>query len=522
MPFCGNCGATQSTSGAFCPNCGNPFEPVKVAAATAEPHTQTSAASSATRTIPPPAQATSPAPPLLPKIDWRRLLVGNWLGAGVTALSVLGVTLVLSGALALMAKPEDFGLGNTLTLATLIAAGAFGADMTADARVVGSDANASLGMFPLTVTVLALATGVIVFRRVIARYPGAVPAVADAVRASAIFGLGLLVPTLLFHSDNDELGRGWGGEMAARNLDMRATVGANSFAALSLGFVIVLVVLLSTVMLRRDWWPTHLHRAHDWVVAPFYGIATTLVLLPFAGIVGLLAIALFGENTLSENDPTGDDTMAMSALVIALLANGGAWLLGLGSGASVGYRGQATDSPGESNWEHLWGTITDDEPGLWIAPVVVLVVFLVSALAVAHRVQRRDRVLGSLGVWAASFLIVTPILVRLSGGHAHFELVDAGRRVRALNGDDYSASAYFGLNGVQATFFMFFVALLVALAVAWRCGGLDLIKARRFFSAIQADPGRSARTAETESSPAAVSATSIGREDGREAGGAGL
>ena len=418
----------------------------------------------------------------------------------MTALAVLGVTFVLSGALALVAKPADFGLGNTLTLATLIAAGAFGANLNADARFQGTDAAASLGMFPLTVTVIALATGVLVFRRVVARYPSAVPAIGDAVRASVIFALGLLVPTLLFHSDNDELGRGWGAELAARNLDLRATVGADSAAALLLGFLILVIVLLGTVLIRRELWPARFHRIYDWVVAPFYGIATTFLLLPFAGIVGLVAIMLFGENSVSDYDPTGDDTMAISALVFALLASGGTWVIGLGSGASIGYRGETTDSPAENDWEHLWGTITEDEPGLWVAPIVLLSILFLSAASVVRRVPTRNRVLGNLAVWAASMLVVIPLLVRLSAAHAEFEVTDSGRGARALGGDDFSATLYAGLDGVQATFLVFLVAVLVALAVAWRSGGLDLVTIRRqakgFFSTFQADPGRSSSASE--------------------------
>ena len=75
----------------------------------------------------------------------------------------------------------------------------------------------------------------------------------------------------------------------------------------------------------------------DWVVAPLSGHATTFALLPVAGLIGWLLLG-FGEDSITANDPTGDDLKALLTLVFGLLASGGVWVMTLGPGARSGPR----------------------------------------------------------------------------------------------------------------------------------------------------------------------------------------
>lgn len=467
MPFCVECGNEVPAGNRFCANCGSPVGPPATAGA---PPTPDPPPPIPPPPIPPP--PTGSPPGMTPAIDWRRLVVGNWIGAGMTALAALFLTGLLSVVLALIAKPADFGVDNTLTLAAVIAAGSFGADLVMDLDLGEADATLSFGMYPLTVTLIVLVVSVVVFRRGLRGYTSPYRALGDAARSALIFGFGLLIPALVFRSDNDETGRGWGRALDEDEFG-EADFGSYAASAFFLGFLIFFTVLALVVLLRSDWWHEGLRRVHAWVAAPLYGHATTFALLPFVGLVGWLLLG-FGEPSLTENDPTGDDLQALLTLVFGLLASGGVWLIALGAGASAGFDSEGTGEPDEEEWHHLWGQITEDEPGLWAAPVVMLAVLLASALVVVRK-SEVGTVLRSLVVWVGSLLAVVPLLVRLSGAHIAGET--------SFQGDDYDYDAYFGAHGVQATFYLTGIALLVAVVVAALTGNLDAAKLRRDVSA---------------------------------------
>ena len=455
MPFCVNCGTEVSDTTKLCSNCGHE-------------------AGSTPPASPPPTRAPIPPPPSAPPagssptFDWRRVAVGNWSGAGLTALSALLVTGLLSGVMALLLKPADFGIDNTLTLAAVIAAGAFGADLVIDVDAEDVNSTLSLGLFPLTVTIIALVVAVLMFRRIIQSYQSPYAALGDAARAALIFGGALMLPALIFRSDNDETGRGWGRGISEEVFG-KAELHSNAASAFFLGFLILFTVLSLTVLLAGRWPHEGLRRVLDWVVAPLYGHATTFALLPVAGLIGWLLLG-FGEDSIAANDPTADDLKALLTLVFGLLASGGVWVMTLGAGGAIGTKEEETDERDVTDWNHLWGQVTDDEPGLWAAPAVMLAVLVISAVVVVRRAPH-DKVLRSLLVWVGSLLAVVPLMVRLSGGHFVGEA--------SFLGEDYEFSAYFGAHGVQATFYLTGVALLVAIAVAAITKNLDLAQLRR-------------------------------------------
>ena len=84
---------------------------------------------------------------------------------------MLATSGLASLALALLAKPADFGIDNTLTLVAVIMTGAFGADLVVDGQDEGFEGAGGGGWIPLTVTVLTFGAAIWAFRRMVRAYP---------------------------------------------------------------------------------------------------------------------------------------------------------------------------------------------------------------------------------------------------------------------------------------------------------------------------------------------------------------
>ncbi|GAB3783407.1 hypothetical protein GCM10027601_15600 [Nocardioides ungokensis] len=425
---------------------------------------------------------------MLPSISWQKLLVGNWVGAALTAATALVVAGALSTVLALLSKPADFGVDNGLTLVAALLAATFGADLVLNLDDGHQSAHAHLGMFPLTVTILALVGAVLVFRRVTARYPRALDAVADAARAALLLGLAVMLVAIVFRGDNDKMGRGWGAELTAARLGFDAEWGVSIAGAFFLSFLLLLSTLVAVLFAsRRDWWPAPVQRVHDWTAAPLYGIGTIFVMLPVAGIVGLL-LMVFTGSLLSDYDPTQDDLSAGIALIAGLIASGGFWLISLGAGAAFGTTSHESGpgTGGGSSDVHRLGHYADDTPGLWAAPVVMLVVLFLAAFAVARRTGSAQRILGNLAVFVGLLLVALPLMSRLTSAHAGI----------TVDGDSSRGSYYLGQIGWQATVLLALFAVLCAAAVALMSGAVTpaavRVQASALAGRIQSDPGRPA------------------------------
>ena len=495
MHTCADCGSENPGTSRFCGSCGRPLAATPAAAPPSAPPPPPTAPMAAAPTAPPasppvlppapagPPPTAGPATPHLPSVNWQRLLVGNWLGAGLTAVTALAVAGVLSTVLALMSKPVDFGVENGLALVTTLLAATFGADLVLDLDTGGETAHANLGMFPLTVTILALVAAAFVFRRVTARYPRALDAVADAARAALLLGLAVMLFAIVFRADNHELGRGWGAVLSRSRTGVDAEWGASVAGAFFLAFLLLFVTLVAVLFaIRRDWWPAPVQRVHDWAAAPLYGVATIFAMLPVAGVVGLLLLIFTGD-TLGDNDPTNDDLSAGIALIVGLVASGGFWLISLGAGAAYGTIESGSGSSDTTDLHHL-AHYAQDTPGLWAAPVVMLVVLFLAAFAVARRTAAPQRILGNLGVFVALLLVVLPLMSRLTSMHA-------GAR---LDGEDLEGSYYIGQVGWQATLLLALMALVCAGLVALMSRSINPAAVRAQASALagrmQSNPGR--------------------------------
>lgn len=485
MTSCRHCGHVLPDSGRFCPECGRTRVPEDAAPET-RPLTATGpeapvaadATPAATRTILPP-PAADQAGPVVPRVDLTRLLVGNWLGAGLVAASALLTSGLLAVVVALLGKPVDFGLDNSLTLVAVLMTGAFGADLTAEFSVLGIDAEAGIGAFPLTITIVALAVAVLVFRRVTAGYTRALDALADATRAALLLGLAMMLVALIFRSDSREFGRGWGAELS-QSFDARIVFGAHAAGAFGLGFLLLLVVLASACLVRDGWWPEQVERVRAWVAAPLYGVGMLGLLLPVAGLVGLGLLMVSGDAVDNATDPTGDDLRISVALVLATLASGGMWLLGLGAGGAFGTR---AGGDGRVEDLHHLAHYAEESPGLWAAPLVTLAVLGLVTYLVAHR-ARAGQLLPALGGWVVTLIVVVPFLVRLSGLHAAIE----GRG----GGQNFEQWGWIGLVGWQTTVLLALIGLAVSLVLAWRAGALAGLgaHARELGQKVQSNPAQ--------------------------------
>lgn len=521
--YCTSCGAALDPGTRFCAQCGTAHS-TGVPGVPADP-APTTGRDVTGRVMPPAAPTGTGAPVPLTMPDWRKLLVGNWLGAAVVAAATAATAGVLGLALALLAKPTDFGLDNTLTMATVIATAAFGADARLEASAsgggFGGDAVGYVGFMPLLVLLIAGAVGVWLFRRVTAGYPSGLLALGDAARTALLFGLFLLVPALVFTSDNDKMGRGWGRELSANSLGLEGTIGANPAGAFFLGFLVLFVILATAVLVRGDWFAGRWAAVHQWVAGPVRATATLLVLSPVAGGIAYAAVLLTGDET----DTADTGWRAVVAALIAVVPNVGLWTLSLGTGAPFGTTTSATDESTTRDYERLWGSITEDEPGLWVAPAVALLLLVVVAWGVLRAADPARRAgdlrqtgtgsgwtqadgsptpLAALGVWVASLVVVVPVLMWISRGSGSI----SGSYGHGKNAETYEAVGVGGPDLVQTTLLVVLVAALVAFALAMATGALHPQTVRsglaRVGASVQSAPGTT--PASTQAGPGTSSA----------------
>jgi hypothetical protein len=402
------------------------------------------------------------------------LLRGNWLGAAQVAAVTVGVAGILATVMVALAKPTDFGLDNSLTLVATVLNGSFGTALVARFHSGGETIRGSVVALPLTVTVIALLAGVMVFRRMIRDYHRAVDAVTDAARAALVLAVGLAVVALLFRADSREFGRGWGTELA-HLFDVRIAWGPSIPGSFFAGFLTLFVTLLGVVLVRRDLWPERSRRLSEFLVPPLYGLGAFLVMLPLAGLVGLVLMMLTGD-TVQDADYTAHDFFASASLLFGLLASGGYWFLDIGVGGTLGAHG--SDGTTDSSEYHRLGYFAGEDPGLWAAPVVALVVVMVATVVVARRTRTREALQASLLTWVGLLVVTTPVLVWLTSVHG------------SISAADGKASGAEGANGWWAALLLPLLALVCSAVVAQSRGALDLSRMREVGRRLQSDPGR--------------------------------
>ena len=480
MPYCAHCGSPTAEAAAFCTQCGRQIVPEPPATA-AQPQPADPSMTQPLRAQPPAPEGAARVLPPAPTVEGpgaqapvrnvgdpvdlqaiaRRLLGGDWRGPALVAATAVGVAGILSTIVALLVKPTDFGLDNSLTLVAWLTTAAFGANLNVDARITGASVQADISAASLTITLLSLACAVLVFRRVTAKHPNAGAALFDAVRAALLTAAPLTIIALVFRADGKEFGRGWGNELA--NLfDARLAFAPSAVGAFFGGLLVVLLTLVCATLFRRDWWPLRLQQAADLLTAPAYGVATFALLLPVVGLLGLVLTLLTGE-TVQDSDPTDGSIWNSLGLFFALLGNGGYWFLGLGTGAGFGARGSDSDGTSSDQEVHHLAHYANDAWGLWLAPLVVLAVVVVTTRAVVRR-SPREHLVRDLIIWVGLVLLTSPVWTYASGLHAGMDVAGMGQT--------YSAHGTIGVVGWQVTLLMTFVTALVSAAFLWRAGRL--------------------------------------------------
>ena len=513
MNFCSNCGH-QLAGAVSCTSCGAVVP---------------QASGSPAPTAPPP--SAPPAPPTAPAggagsggavtVDVQRflrpLLVGNWVGAAFVAGATLMVAGLVSLVLALLIKPDGFGLDNTLTLTATLMTAAFGADLlVTPPGDMDLDAVGYAGAFPLTITLCALGVAVILFRRITATYASAFVAAGDALRAAVVTGVLAALVAAIFRADNDALGAGLDSFEAGEN-EQLIQWGTSIAGSLFMPIVMVTCVLTLSCVMRRDWLHPRLQLIHDIVAAPLSGLTGLVLLLPVAGALCVAVVVLFGDG-VQTSELTSDEWMTLIGFSLAYLANLGFGLIGLGAGVSLGVNGEGSYAGGgDSGTERFsemhrltWWTGEGDEPGLWIALGVMPLWLLAGAFLVARATRSRTRLVRNLVTWAGSFLIFIPLLVRLSGVHAGAEAnLENGEEPVELSGlyigGEFDGSLYAGLSGVAATLLLLVFAFVAALAVSAATGTLDMkqvaAQARSLAASVQTQPGTRQPTADSPAPP---------------------
>src|SRR5689334_4803103 len=432
MPSCAHCGSPTAEDAAFCTQCGRRIAPLEAARPTPDPSMTQPLRAQSAPVLPPAATLQGPgaqAPlhntgdPIDLAALARRVVGGEWLGPALVAATAVGVAGALSTLVALLVKPTDFGVDDSLTMVAWLTTGAFGADLNVDAQVAGASIQADIGAASLTITLLSLLGAVLVFRRTTRQHPNAGAALFDAVRAVLLFALALTLLALVFRSGGRELGQGWGAELA-HLFDARLDFAPSALGSFLGGLLFLLAALGGATLMRTDWWPERLRLTSDLITAPAYGVASFALLLPVAGLIGLILTVVTGE-TVQDSDPTDDGIWASLGLFFALLGNGGFWFLGLGTGAGFGARGSSSDGSSDQAVHHL-AHYADQSWGLWFAPLVLLAVVVLTTGAVVRR-STREHLVRDLVVWVGVVLVTSPLWTYLSGLHAEMQVQGLGQ-----------------------------------------------------------------------------------------------
>ncbi|WP_154402605.1 hypothetical protein [Nocardioides speluncae] len=415
-----------------------------------------------------------------------KLLVGNWRGAGIVAGAALGIAAALSLLLAAMLKQDETSIDQMLTLFGVLLAGTFGAGVSASGGDDEMSMSAGAGAMPLTLSLIALGAAVYLFRKQTAGYPRVLDALGDAARTAFVVAVPLFFVSIVFRSD---FGGGIGEDMGTGD----GSFGASRFGSLFMTFIVVFSVLAISCFMRRDWLPEKAQKVHDLLAAPIWGFTALLVALPVAGIVGGILLLLGGDDGFDPGDRAGDtDLMATMAMIFAGLANAGYALIGLGSLVPVGFKlnlggfgpnGDAKEMERLAHW-------AENDPGLWLAPLVTLGVLAFATSVVVRRSPAPGEILRNLACWLGLLVIALPVLSRFASLHAKM-------RVKADSDEgDFSgkASAYLGVDGFLMLVMVLLITALIAFGLALFHGVLDwnqlTQQAKTFASSVQAHPGQ--------------------------------
>lgn len=537
--YCGSCGAALTPGGSFCGRCGAPVQnqapaapaeefsaeativrPTQPAAPAAPPayipppaaappaYTPPPAAATPPAYTPPPAQpqpvmpppiAGYPSAPVAPKApnasvlatqqQLVNVLAWDWKGPLRVAGSMLGVSFIMSLIFAFMTKPSGTNF-SARTMLTYIASywnGTFGADVTGG----GNGSSFGAGATPLTLTVVTLMVGIMVFRNATRNYASGISAILFAVRAALFTVLPLLIVSwaiTMGSSDISKYGSStsdhswsslglqffgsdtpgfWGGSSAT-------SIGVSSTATFFFTLLLVVLTLSSVVLLRADWFAVGVvAKVRAYLVAPLRAFGWLMLAVTVVGLV--FNIFVLAAQAIDHHSivPAGggqhlkfQDWITLIGLLIAYSANAGLQAVGLGSAVQFGsFTSGSMSGSGAPNSAHLlgyWAGGSQFDFGVWsallIAPAVLgfVAVKTLKANGADHKASLRS-------VWTApvGWLALIPIVV-----------VFANWSLSGSSSGGESGGITAGLDSLGATFLIPLYLLIIGLLVAWFTGVL--------------------------------------------------
>lgn len=415
--FCTTCGAENAATANFCGECGHPLAAATAPTPPPVPPPPATPPPAAPPAGPPPAgpPAIALRAPQLSNVDLTKLLAGDWVGSGLTALATLGSAFVLAVLALLLMHPDGIGVHQFLASATIITAAAFGGDLAVEQ---GGDAL-GIGYYPLTITFVALGVAALLLHRQLSRYDDLLGAIGHVVRSAVLLGAGLTVLTLALRTDIDvpstfavvgvsDLDGGEGGGLGIDSDFGMRTVGVVLLAPL---FMSLIGAWLITG--RAEWMHWQVVRVRGWIRQPLMAFGVVLAGISALGVVGSVIL-------LATNDHTHNPTTI--ALWLLSLPNIGIVALGLGAGApftldtDTNYR-----FVDETTTKHYLAHYADHITGwMWVLPVGTALVLTASALLVARR-SSPSELPADLLRWVGVTTVLLPVLAHFGAYQVHFD-----------------------------------------------------------------------------------------------------
>ncbi|WP_235736185.1 zinc ribbon domain-containing protein [Nocardioides alcanivorans] len=411
--------------------------------------------------------------------DFTKLLVGNWIGMGIVALSALGVAFVFALLFA-FTTAEDLSVGSAIWTTLAQTAAAFGANTVID---LGDDASVSIGQYPLLATFVSLGVAGYLFRRTTAGYRDIKEGLLDAVRAGLILSVLVFVISLIVSIASPDI-EGYlnlsGDSMDSFGVAVLDGETKVSIAgAIFLPFLLMVFVLGLLSLTRRDWMGEKLAKVHGFIAVPLSALGVLVAGLVVLGLV-YLVFQIIG------NDDARGFAEIMRAL--AALPAMGLFLVTLGVFGQMGSKSKTKgggDSDSDTDWERLPDFTDDNGAIFWAAPVFALALAAGVLWYINMKTPDKTKLLRNFGIYLASLLVFFPLLVRLSNMHLKQE--------QEYNGDDYKTSITQGAEGFQAMLFFILFSAVIGLIIAFVSGALDFneVKAKaQQFQGQQGQPGQ--------------------------------
>ncbi|GAB2973477.1 hypothetical protein GCM10027076_08190 [Nocardioides montaniterrae] len=342
----------------------------------------------------------------------------DWIGPLRVALTLLFTSGVLALILGVAGRPAVPGAHYTfhlnMTWLGWLWTSVFGTNLGAGASYQGAHAGASLGAWPLTLTVLTFAAGIWMFRRSTVTETRPLALLGFALRTSVMVAVPLFIVSWIARSHVSDIvrldrSRDIPSEMS--KVDIGFHVGPSTVGALFMPILTVFIVLALSTLLRADVFGARFEKLRGWFAGAVKGAAALLVVSIPAGIIGELAM-WFARPHADQTHLTFHQGVNLAAGFGGWASNVGLGMLSLGSFGTVGVGGQvsvahiATSVHKGALWLAQDHSGSQGDKGVYVAFVLAPLILAF----MAWRVSRGTAKAQQIGGWLVSLLVVLPIL----------------------------------------------------------------------------------------------------------------